>query len=160
MGLRMSLGDASRACSSLASSRGFGGSARAVYLSRPRAMRGSLLCAGVSPANGYAARSCHVAGRARCGLPGAAAPGHSNRLSIVGRQQLRRPISQSPGVSRRHPGRGSADQWYTEAKASADLALFHAVGVSPRVHVFEDGHVWHDTFVQAAGEFLDSILKT
>jgi predicted esterase len=57
-------------------------------------------------------------------------------------------------------GRGSADQWYTEAKASADLALFHAVGVSPRVHVFEDGHVWHDTFVQAAGEFLDSILKT
>ena len=57
-------------------------------------------------------------------------------------------------------GRGSSDRWYTESKAAADLAVFHAAGVAPRMHVFDDGHVWHETFVQAAGEFVDSILKT
>ena len=52
-------------------------------------------------------------------------------------------------------GRGSADDWYTEAKAAADLSLFAAAGLSPEVHVFEGGHGWDDTFVSTASRFLD-----
>ena len=56
-------------------------------------------------------------------------------------------------------GRGATDHWYTEEKASGDLALFDAAGISPHVHVFDDGHVWHESFMTAAAEFLDGILK-
>ena len=52
-------------------------------------------------------------------------------------------------------GRGTRDEWYTESKAAADLALFAAAGVSPQIHVFDGGHVWDDAFIGAAGQFLD-----
>ena len=52
-------------------------------------------------------------------------------------------------------GRGTTDHWYTEPKAAADLELFTAAGVTPAVHVFEGGHVWDQTFITRAGEFLD-----
>jgi predicted esterase len=52
-------------------------------------------------------------------------------------------------------GRGTTDGWYTEAKAAADLAVFAQAGVSPQLHVFDDGHVWHESFITAAGQFLD-----
>ena len=52
-------------------------------------------------------------------------------------------------------GRGTTDDWYTAAKAAADLALLAAAGHSPQVHVFEGGHVWDDSFITAAGHFLD-----
>ena len=52
-------------------------------------------------------------------------------------------------------GRGTTDEWYTEAKAASDLSLFTAARTSPQVHVFDGGHVWEDTFVAAAGQFLD-----
>lgn len=54
-------------------------------------------------------------------------------------------------------GRGTTDDWYTEAKAGADGALFAAAGITPQIHVFEGGHVWDETFVAAAGQFLESI---
>lgn len=54
-------------------------------------------------------------------------------------------------------GRGAADDWYTAQKAEADLQLFAAAGVSPAVHVFDGGHVWDQSFVAAAGAFLDAI---
>ena len=56
-------------------------------------------------------------------------------------------------------GRGSSDQWYTEQKAAEDLAQFAKAGVTPHRHVFDGGHVWHQSFVEVAGEFLDGILK-
>jgi predicted esterase len=52
-------------------------------------------------------------------------------------------------------GRGTSDDWYTEAKASADLEQFARAGVTPVLHVFDGGHVWHDSFVLAAGRVLD-----
>lgn len=52
-------------------------------------------------------------------------------------------------------GRGTTDDWYTEAKAAADASLFAAAGVSPQIQVFEAGHVWHESFIAAAGQFLD-----
>jgi predicted esterase len=52
-------------------------------------------------------------------------------------------------------GRGTTDEWYTEAKAEADLAHFAAAGVSPQIHVFEGGHVWDESFIAAARQFLD-----
>ena len=56
-------------------------------------------------------------------------------------------------------GRGTTDDWYTESKAAADLASFEAAGVSPQVQVFEGGHVWNDTFIDAAGRFLERIFS-
>jgi hypothetical protein len=35
--------------------------------------------------------------------------------------------------------------------------VFVAAGVTPQVHVFDAGHVWHDSFERAAGEFLDAV---
>jgi predicted esterase len=57
-------------------------------------------------------------------------------------------------------GRGTGDEWYTEAKAGADLRHLAPAVVSPRVHVFEGGHVWDESFVAAAGEFLDLIAAS
>lgn len=57
-------------------------------------------------------------------------------------------------------GRGTDDTWYTEAKAAADLEHFARAAHRPEVHVFNGGHVWHDSFVAAAGSFLDSVSGT
>ncbi|MGQ0732508.1 MAG: alpha/beta hydrolase [Acidobacteriota bacterium] len=55
-------------------------------------------------------------------------------------------------------GRGTTDHWYTEAKAEADLDSLGRRGIQPSLHVFEDGHVWHASFLARAGEFLDTVL--
>ncbi|HUE89255.1 MAG TPA: hypothetical protein VMO26_24520 [Vicinamibacterales bacterium] len=57
-------------------------------------------------------------------------------------------------------GRGATDDWYTESKAAADLALFAAAGLSPALHVFPGGHVWDDSFVAVAGRFLDAAVMS
>jgi predicted esterase len=57
-------------------------------------------------------------------------------------------------------GRGTQDEWYTEAKANADLQHLAQAARPPRLHVFEGGHVWDDSFVAAAGEFLDLIAAS
>jgi predicted esterase len=54
-------------------------------------------------------------------------------------------------------GRGTDDTWYTEQKAAADLAAFDGAGLSPSIHVFDGGHKWDDSFVAAAGQFLDRL---
>jgi predicted esterase len=54
-------------------------------------------------------------------------------------------------------GRGTTDHWYTAAKAAADLESFRQAGLTPTVVVFEGGHVWHPTFVERAGAFLESV---
>jgi predicted esterase len=56
-------------------------------------------------------------------------------------------------------GRGTTDEWYTESKAAADLALFAAAGISPQVHVFEGGHAWDEGFITVAGQLLDRTVS-
>jgi predicted esterase len=52
-------------------------------------------------------------------------------------------------------GRGTHDHWYTGEKAAADESLFRAAGIAPTLHVFDGGHVWDQSFIAAAGRFLD-----
>ena len=54
-------------------------------------------------------------------------------------------------------GRGTAEQWYTEARAVVDLAHFRSAGVRVEEQVFEGGHERHPAFTSRAGVFLDEI---
>jgi predicted esterase len=54
-------------------------------------------------------------------------------------------------------GRGVGDEWYTEAKASADLVVLRAAGVAVTEHVFDAGHLWHESFTRAAQIFLRGV---
>jgi predicted esterase len=56
-------------------------------------------------------------------------------------------------------GRGATDDWYTEEKAAADLALFAAAGVTPSTHTFDGGHVWGESFVTTAREYLEHLRR-
>jgi predicted esterase len=51
-------------------------------------------------------------------------------------------------------GRGTRDDWYTEAKHAADLALLRPLDVAVENCVFEGGHEWTDAFHAAAGRML------
>jgi predicted esterase len=55
-------------------------------------------------------------------------------------------------------GRGTKDSWYTEAKQAADLKALDVLGVRPEVCVFDGGHVWTETFRDAAANLLRRIL--
>lgn len=68
-----------------------------------------------------------------------------------------------PRLSRLPPlliGRGRADEWYTEPKASLDGERFRAAGVSPTWHEFDGGHVWDPSFVARAQAFLADVGRT
>lgn len=54
-------------------------------------------------------------------------------------------------------GRGTADLWYTEDHARADREVLANAGVRVIEHVFDDGHVWHPSFVARASVFLDEV---
>jgi predicted esterase len=54
-------------------------------------------------------------------------------------------------------GRGRQDDWYTDAKAAADVERFAAANVLPELHEFDGGHLWDETFVAAASRFLDAV---
>ena len=56
-------------------------------------------------------------------------------------------------------GRGTADQWFDAAKASADLATLRRAGATVTEHVFEGGHVWAPEFSARAGTFVDELLS-
>jgi predicted esterase len=55
-------------------------------------------------------------------------------------------------------GRGTQEDWYSEEKLAADLALLAEKGVVAQAVRFEGGHEWTDPFRRAAGEFLDGVL--
>jgi predicted esterase len=55
-------------------------------------------------------------------------------------------------------GRGATDAWYTEERARKDRDRLAAAGVPVTEHVFDDGHVWHASFTERAGRFLDERL--
>jgi predicted esterase len=54
-------------------------------------------------------------------------------------------------------GRGTEDHWYTSEKATADASLFIGAGITPELHVFSGGHDWDESFIAAAGRFLDRV---
>lgn len=71
------------------------------------------------------------------------------------------PPDVAPHAARLPPvliGRGTGDQWYTEARGEADLATLRAAGLAPEMHVFDEGHVWEATFIERAGAFLEARL--
>jgi predicted esterase len=55
-------------------------------------------------------------------------------------------------------GRGTQEEWYSEEKLAADLALLAEKGVAARAVRFEGGHEWTDPFRRAAGGFLGGVL--
>ncbi len=54
-------------------------------------------------------------------------------------------------------GRGTRDEWYTEARAAADTQLLTSAGAAFTQHVFDDGHVWHPSFLDAARTFVTNL---
>jgi predicted esterase len=56
-------------------------------------------------------------------------------------------------------GRGGTDEWYTEAKVEADVAVLSAAGVRVATARFDAGHEWADEFAARAGLFLDEVLE-
>ena len=54
-------------------------------------------------------------------------------------------------------GRGSGDEWYTEAKARTDLAFLESRRVALDTVIFDGGHEWHADFYRMAGRFLERI---
>jgi predicted esterase len=51
-------------------------------------------------------------------------------------------------------GRGTRDEWYTQAKQDADVRALGAMGVQAEICVFEAGHVWTEEFRVAAANML------
>lgn len=51
-------------------------------------------------------------------------------------------------------GRGSEDEWYTEAKLRTDVAWLTATGTPLTICEYAGGHVWTDAFRAAAAHFL------
>ena len=56
-------------------------------------------------------------------------------------------------------GRGTRDEWYTEAKAAADLAILKPAGARVTEYVFEGGHVWSPEIISRARAFIDELLS-
>jgi predicted esterase len=51
-------------------------------------------------------------------------------------------------------GRGRADTWFTAERLAADVARLTDAGLVPQVCEFDGGHVWAETFVDAAAAWL------
>jgi predicted esterase len=54
-------------------------------------------------------------------------------------------------------GRGTRDNWYTEEKAAVDARILRDAGVTVTEHVFDGGHVWDQSFVATAQQFLQQV---
>jgi len=54
-------------------------------------------------------------------------------------------------------GRGTRDDWYTEAKEAADRAALSRIGAHVDVCVFDGAHEWTDPFREAASRFLQRL---
>ena len=55
-------------------------------------------------------------------------------------------------------GRGTEDKWYDAAKAAADLAILRPATTVVE-HVFDGGHVWEESFIVRAGDFVDELQR-
>jgi predicted esterase len=56
-------------------------------------------------------------------------------------------------------GRGTRDEWYTEAKEAADRTTLAKIDTPVDVCVFDGGHEWTDTFRAAAAAVLRDITR-
>ena len=56
-------------------------------------------------------------------------------------------------------GRGTTDDWYTEAKETADLAALARTGARVKTCVFDGGHEWTDAFRAAASAMLQAVMN-
>jgi predicted esterase len=57
-------------------------------------------------------------------------------------------------------GRGTRDEWYTEAREAADRAALAKIDARVDVCVFDGGHEWTDAFRTAAGAVLRGLTRT
>lgn len=55
-------------------------------------------------------------------------------------------------------GRGTEDKWYDADKAVADLAILKPA-TTVTEYLFNGGHVWDESFIVRAGEFVDELLR-
>ena len=56
-------------------------------------------------------------------------------------------------------GRGTRDEWYTEAKEAADRGALAKIDARVDVCVFDGGHEWTDTFRTAAAAVLRGVAR-
>jgi predicted esterase len=56
-------------------------------------------------------------------------------------------------------GRGTTDEWYSEAKEAADRAALGRIDAQTEACVFDGGHEWTDTFRDAAAQFLRRVRQ-
>src|SRR5206468_2387857 len=56
-------------------------------------------------------------------------------------------------------GRGTIDEWYSEAKEAADRAALARIDARTDACVFDGGHEWTDTFRDAAAQFLRRVRQ-
>ncbi len=56
-------------------------------------------------------------------------------------------------------GRGTRDEWYTEAREAADRSALAKIDARVEVCVFDGGHEWTDTFRTAAAAVLRGITS-
>lgn len=56
-------------------------------------------------------------------------------------------------------GRGLEDMVYPEAQFASDLATLEGLGFHPEAVRFPGGHAWGPGFLEAAGRFLEGILR-
>jgi predicted esterase len=54
-------------------------------------------------------------------------------------------------------GRGAGDTWYTAEKSAADVKALARAGVPVTEHVFQGGHEWDESFIQAAAAFIERL---
>ena len=54
-------------------------------------------------------------------------------------------------------GAGRVDQWYTEARLNADIAVLQSCGATHKVCHFAGGHEWAEEFSAAAGDWLAAL---
>ncbi len=72
------------------------------------------------------------------------------------------PPDVAPHASKLPPvliGRGVKDEWYTAAKAMADVNVLRAANVSVTEHVFGAGHIWDSSFGVEARQFLRRVAR-
>jgi len=56
-------------------------------------------------------------------------------------------------------GRGTRDEWYTQAKEDADREALMRIGARVDVCVFDGGHEWTDPFRAAAASVLSAVQR-
>ena len=55
-------------------------------------------------------------------------------------------------------GRGTADEWYTQEKETADREALTRAGAAAEFCIFDGGHEWTDPFRDAAARFLNRLI--